>query len=97
MPNEQKKIPLKPVAIEVKDDLSIKRVYANYVSVTTGPHDCSLNFCLVERPLDPPSKPEAKVVAKIMIPNSLVKDVIRVITLNFDNAMKRMERSETKK
>jgi len=97
MPNNQKKSLIKPAAISVKDNPDIKRLYSNYVSVSTAMHECNLNFCLIDVSLEAPSKPEAKVIAKIMIPNSLVKEVLRVIGLNYENAMKRISEIESKK
>ena len=97
MPNNHKKNQIKPFAIKVKDNPDIKRAYSNYVSVSTARHECNLNFCLIESSLETPSKPEAKVMVKIMIPNSLVKEVLRVINLNYENTMKRISEIESKK
>ena len=83
--------------IEIIDDPNLKRVYSNYVSVTTAPHECNLTFCYID-PLDKgPSKIIAKVIAKVMIPNSLVEEMVRIIELNFNKTRKILEEIKSKK
>ncbi|MCK4905426.1 hypothetical protein KAS42_04205 [bacterium] len=81
----KKGIVLKP---EISDDPNLSRVYSNYVSVATTPHECNITFCHID-PIRTSPKLEAKTVAKVTIPNSLVKEVIKVIESNYDNAMKK--------
>jgi len=75
--------------IELIDDPNLKRVYSNYVSITTAVHECNINFCYID-PTRPSPKVEAKIVAKLMIPNSLVEDFLNVIKNNYENTMKKL-------
>lgn len=87
-PTDDKNV--KAPKIFMVDDPALKRVYANYVSVTTANHDCNINFAFID-PLNAAGEQvNATLVAKVVIPNSLVKDVLGVIELNFDNTMKKL-------
>ena len=88
----KKEIPKKKKgqAIEIIDSPEIKRLYSNYLSVTTTSHECNLTFCHIDPANVTASKAEAKVVSKIMIPNSLVEEVLGAIEINYRNALKRM-------
>ena len=76
--------------IDVIDDPNLKRVYSNYVSITTAPHECNINFLHID-PIRTSSKVEAKIVAKIMIPNSLVEDFLNVLKNNYEGTMKKLK------
>jgi len=87
----------KKLNIVMIDNPEVDRIYSNYVSVTTTPHDCNLTFCHLD-PLDrSASQLNAKVVSKIAIPNTLVEELLGIIKLNFDKAMEKIEKSQTKK
>jgi hypothetical protein len=83
------KSPKNPV--QVINDESVKRVYANFVSVNTSPHECNITFCQIE-PLDiQKNLVPARTVAKVAIPNSLVEETLNVIATNFQNLKKLTE------
>jgi len=81
--------------LELIDDPSLARVYSNFVSVATGPYECNITFCHID-PTSKSAKPEAKVVAKVMIPLSLVKRTLEVIESNYNNTMKKLEKLQKK-
>jgi hypothetical protein len=70
------------------DDPTIKRIYANNLAVTTSQYECNLTFSFIEAPLKPADKVEAKIVAKLMIPNVLVPQVLEVLKKNWETATK---------
>lgn len=77
--------------VQVINDASTKRVYANFVSVTTGPHECNITFCQIE-PLEVQKDSiPARTVAKVAIPHSLVEEMVNAITTNFNNFKKMTE------
>lgn len=77
--------------IQVINDESVKRVYANFVSVNTSPHECNITFCQIE-PLEIQKDfAPARTVAKVAIPNSLVEETLSVIATNFHNLKKLTE------
>lgn len=82
----------KEKTIEMIDDVELERIYANYVSVTTAPHECNITFCRIDPLKNAPNKIKAPVVAKIMIPNSLVPELIEVIKMNFNKVMDQLHK-----
>lgn len=77
--------------VQVINDESIKRVFSNYVAVTTGPHECNITFCQID-PLEVRTDfVPARTVAKVAISHSLVEDMIKAITTNFNNFKKMAE------
>jgi hypothetical protein len=82
--------------IEIIDDQGLARVYANYLSVTTAPHECNLTFCHIDPLKKSQSRLDAKVVAKVMISNTLVEEMINVIKTNFTKTMNKMAQPEQK-
>lgn len=82
--------------LQIVDDPEIKRAYSNYISVTTGPHECNLTFCHIDPLGKSPTRAEARVVAKVLIPNSLVKEMIGVIDKNYEKTMKKMKEIQPK-
>ena len=96
---EKKKSPTKQkkANIVLFDNPEIKRIYSNYIAVTTTPHECSLTFYLID-PLDTTSSEiKAKVVGKIMIPNNLVEETVDIISKNFKKTMKKLQEIKPKK
>lgn len=92
---DQKKSPKK--TFEINDDQSINREYANYVTVTTQLHECNLTFCKIDPLYNTKSKVVANVVAKISLPNSMVPEVLDVISKNYNKNIKKFkEKTEEK-
>jgi hypothetical protein len=83
--------------IELIDNPNLDRVYANYVSVTTSLNECYLTFCHIDPLNVSPPNIKAKIVAKVMIPNSLVMETLDVINTNYKTTMKNIEDVKTKK
>ena len=91
--NEKPKAQKKQI-VEIIDSSDNERLYSNYISVTTGPHECNLTFCHIDPSNVTTAKIKAKVVSKVMIPNSLVEDVLVAIENNYKNALKRLTKSK---
>ncbi|MBE3086865.1 MAG: DUF3467 domain-containing protein [Bacteroidetes bacterium] len=79
---------LKQATIIIKDDPVMNRAYSNYVAVGTSMHECNLTFCQTDPLNVKDGVAEAKVVAKIAIPNSLVDNLLRTIEKNFSKYQK---------
>jgi len=95
---EKKDKPKKSQKTIIIDDDNLKRIYSNFASVSTTPHDCNITFCHIDPLGITPTKVDAKIVTKIAIPNSLVESFINAIETNYKRHLKKQNKViETKK
>lgn len=83
---------LKQVRVEIKDELSPERaVYADQMFVSHSEHDFVIRFCRLDRPLlrDEEELKQLKVavsnvVAKVIVPPTLMPGIIRALSENWE-------------